>query len=164
MGQNTVGKGKSMIAKKFALGFGIAVLFPLTVHYAVKTFSPAPIWEDYEIPHYYERHQNASPDEQLKLEAQQDEMNKKRRQHEKYFQKNLFFVTTPLGIIAIIAGSLIVIQAVGSGLMFGGIFCLIDGYVNYWSELPDAMRFASLLAALVVLLVIGFKKFNEHAE
>ena len=162
MNQNA--KGKGMLAKKFALGFGIAVLFPLTVHYAVKTFSPAPIWEDYQIPHYYERHQKASQEEQTNLEEQQDEMNKKRRQHEKHFQKRLFFVTTPLGITAIILGSLIAVQAVGSGLMFGGIFCLIDGYVNYWSELPDSMRFVSLLAALVVLLVIGFKKFNERTE
>lgn len=155
---------KSAVAKKFALGFGIAILFPLTVHYGVKTFSPEPRWENYQVEHYHTRYQKAPPEEQVKLEEQQDEMDKKRRQHEKHFQKNLFFVTTPLGIIAIILGSIIAIQAVGSGLMFGGIFCLIDGYVNYWSELPDAMRFGSLLLALATLLIIGFKKFNEQSK
>lgn len=140
------------------------MLFPLTIHYGVKTFSPEPRWEDYQVEHYHTRYQSASPEERIKLEEQQEEMQKKRRAHEKRFQKNLFYITTPLGISAIILGTFIGIQAVGSGLMFGGIFCLGDGYFNYWSELPDVMRFGSLLLALAILLVIGFKKFNERNE
>ena len=155
---------KSSLAKKFALGFGIAVLFPLTIHYGVSTFSPAPKWEDYQVKHYHTHYQNASQEEQTKLEEEQSQLDEKRKEHEKRFQRHLFFVTTPMGILAIILGSFIAVQAVGSGLMFGGIFCLIDGYINYWSELPDSMRFVSLLMALIVLVFIGFKKFRESSE
>ena len=45
--------------------------------------------------------------------------------------------------------------------MFGGIFLLLDGYCNYWSELADSMRFLSLLAAFIVLMYIGYKKLAK---
>ena len=36
-----------MLAKKFALAFGVAVVFPAMIHYAVSSFSPEPRWSDY---------------------------------------------------------------------------------------------------------------------
>ena len=38
-----------MLAKKFALAFGIAVVFPAMLHYGVATFSPEPRWQDYTV-------------------------------------------------------------------------------------------------------------------
>jgi hypothetical protein len=37
----------AMIAKRFALAFGIAVVFPAMIHFGVSTFSPKPRWPDY---------------------------------------------------------------------------------------------------------------------
>lgn len=155
-------KNKGMLAKKFALGFGIAVIFPFMVHYGVRTFSPEPRWEDFQIQNYYARYQAASQEEKQRLEDAQNQLQKKHREAEKAFQKHLFFVAAPVGILAIILGALITVQAIGSGLMFGGIFCLMDGYVNYWSELHDALRFLSLLIAFLLLLFVGFKKMNDR--
>jgi hypothetical protein len=45
--------------------------------------------------------------------------------------------------------------------MFGGIFSVLDGYCNYWSELPDGARFMSLLIAFVVLIYIGWRKLAK---
>jgi len=36
-----------MLAKKFALAFGIAVVFPAMIHYAVSSFTTEPRWSDY---------------------------------------------------------------------------------------------------------------------
>lgn len=149
-----------MLAKKFALGFGIAVLLPMMIHYGVRSFSKPPDWDDYEVENYYERYQRAAPEEKIRLEGERGRLEKERQTHEKRFQKHLFLVTTPLGIFAIIAGSLIAVQAIGTGLMFGGIFCLLDGYANYWTELADWMRFLSLAGGFVVLVVIGYRKFG----
>ena len=80
---------------------------------------------------------------------------------EKIFQKHLFLVAVPVGIGAIIFGAVSPIQAIGTGLMFGGIFTLVDGYCWYWSELQDWMRFLSLLAAFVVLIFIGYRKLAK---
>jgi uncharacterized membrane protein (Fun14 family) len=37
----------------------------------------------------------------------------------------------------------------------GGILCLVYGYAGYWSALPMPMRFVSVLAGLLMLLLIG---------
>jgi len=153
-----------MLAKKFALGFGIAVIFPVMIHYAVSTFSVQPKWEDYHDRDYYQRHQDATGEEK---EALRKEENVRRDEWEKAqgrFQRHLFYVAIPVGIVAIIIGAMISVQAIGTGLMFGGIFTLMDGYVCYWSQLPDWMRFVSLLAAFVVLLGVGYRKFAPQAK
>ena len=147
-----------MLAKKFTLGFGIAIVLPLLVHYGVSTFSHAPNRQDYYSTDYYARCQNATPAEKAKLEQERSQREKEFRAQTKRFQRHLFFVATPIGIIAIIFGSLTAVQAVGTGLMFGGIFTVTEGYCWYWSELEDWMRFMSLLVAFIVLLFIGYRK------
>jgi len=150
-----------MLAKKFALGFGIAVIFPIMIHYGVSTFVPAPKWQERYSNDYYQDYSNAKPEEKAKLQQERKQQEQQWKVKEKRFQRVLFSVALPLGIAAIIIGSLAAIQAVGTGLMFGGIFSLMDGYCNYWSELPDSMRFFSMLFAFIVLLYIGYKKLAK---
>ena len=150
-----------MLAKKFALGFGIAIIFPVMVHYGVSTFVPSPKWQERYSGNYYREYSNATPEEKAKLDQERKQREMDWTSREKRFQRALFLVSVPLGIAAILFGSLAAIQAVGTGLMFGGIFLLLDGYCNYWSELPDSMRFLSLLLAFIVLMYVGYKKLSK---
>ena len=138
-----------MLAKKFALAFGIAVVFPAMVHYAVSSFSPEPRWSDY--------HTAALIDQNS---AEYQKQHTAYRAAEKAFEQHLFFVAVPLGLITIVVGAFLPIPAIGTGLMFGGIFSVCDGYYNYWSELSSLWKFFSLLAAFIVLLVVGYKKLE----
>lgn len=151
---------KGLIAKKIAVGFGIAVIFPMLMHYGARTLHAPPDWDDY---HTVQRpfNPNMTPEEREQDEAERQAERKKYRQAEKDFQKVLFAVTVPAGLAAIIAGAIIPVAAIGAGLIFGGIFSLIDGYVHFWSELPDFMRFFSLLGGFAVLLFVGFKKIKN---
>lgn len=153
-----------MLAKKFGFGFGIAVLLPMLIHYGVSTFSPQPKWQDYHKHSYYSDYQNASDEEKKQLQEEREEKDKAYRSQRKLFERRLFFVATPVGIAAIIIGSILGVQAVGAGLIFGGIFTLIDGYCWYWSELQDWMRFLSLLIAFVVMVGIGYTKINDKTK
>ena len=150
-----------MLAKKFALGFGIAIIFPIMVHYGVSTFVPSPKWQERYAGNYYQDYSNATPEVKAKLDKERKQRDMEWTAKEKRFQASLFVVAVPLGIAAILIGSLAAIQAVGTGLMFGGIFLLLDGYANYWSELADSMRFFSLLLAFIVLLYIGYRKIAK---
>ena len=150
-----------MLAKKFALGFGIAIILPMLVHYGVSTFSPAPKWQDRYDYSYTQRYTNATPEQKAKIDNERKEKERIWKQREKTFQQHLFIVAVPIGIAAIIIGALASIQAIGTGLMFGGIFTVMDGYCWYWSELQDWMRFLSLLAAFVVLIFIGYRKLAK---
>lgn len=147
-----------MLGKRIALGFGIAVILPFMLHLGVNTFSPPPNWEDYTIEDYYDKLEDASDEEREELKTRWNELKKAQDKHEMRYQKTLFFVMAPAGIAAIIIGAFIGFQAIGAGLMFGGIFCLMDGYIQYWEKLPDWMRFASLLVAFIALIVVGYFK------
>jgi hypothetical protein len=140
-----------MIAKKFALAFGIAVVFPAMIHYGVSTFSPEPRWQDYHVTPLID----SNSAEYQKKDAEY-------RTAEKVFEKHLFAVAVPLGLITVIAGAFLSAPAVGTGLMFGGIFSVSDGYFNYWSELSAQLKFSSLLAAFIVLLVVGYWKLEKN--
>ena len=149
-----------MIAKKIALGFGIAVILPMMVHFGVSTFSPRPKRQDYQVENYYQRYKRATTNEKIELEKEKSRLNKEFKEHKKRFQIHLFLVSAPVGIAAIIVGSVIVVQSIGTGLIFGGIFALLNGYRWYWSELQDWMRFLSLLVAFIILIFIGYRKFG----
>ncbi len=153
-----------MLAKKIILGFGIAALLPLMVFYGVSTFSPRPQYRDYQIENYHEKHERASAEEQIELEEEKSRLEQQRRDDRKKFERNVFFVAVPVGIIALVAGSIIAIQAIGGGLMLGGIFTLTEGYFCYWSELDDWMRFVSLVVGFIVLMFIGCRKLSTKQK
>ena len=139
-----------MLAKKFALAFGIAVVFPAMIHYAVSSFTTEPRWSDYHTAGLGSQH---AAEFQIQHAAY--------RSAEQRFQQRLFFVAVPLGLVTIVVGAFLAIPAIGTGLMFGGIFSVCDGYYNYWSELSSLWKFFSLLAAFIVLLVVGYKKVEK---
>ena len=61
-----------------------------------------------------------------------------------------------MGIIAIAVGALIFnIEAIGAGLMGGGVLSLIYGNIRYWQNLNNWMKVIILAIALVALIYIG---------
>lgn len=139
-----------MLAKRFALAFGIAVVFPAMIHSGVSIFSPPPRWGDYAVA----PGTNGNEDEWKKKQTD-------RRAAEKVFEHHLFVAAVPLGLIAIIAGAIFLKPAIGTGFMFGGLFSVCDGYISCWSELSATLRFFSLLAAFLILLLVGYRKLER---
>jgi hypothetical protein len=137
-----------MFAKKIALGFGIAVVFPMMIHYGVSSFVPRPKWQDYQMNGRPAPHVFAAQTPQYKAA-------------EKRFQQHLFAVAVPLGLVALLVGAFLRLPAIGTGLMFGGIFSICDGYFNYWSELADVLKFVSLLVAFVLLVFLGYRRLER---
>jgi len=139
-----------MPAKRFALTFGIAIVFPAMIHFGVSMFSAQPSWKDY---HGVPLAESNSP-EYKKKDAEY-------KVAEKEFEKHLFAVAVPLGLLAIVIGAYLPLPAIGTGLMFGSIFSISDGYFNYWAELSPQLKFFSLLAAFIVLLTVGYRKLEK---
>lgn len=144
--------------KKFALAFGIAIIFPMMLYYGVSSFSPPPDWQAF----YKEYHNSAGVEEEKEREAERLAEEARLTEQERHFEARLFFVSVPMGIIAIIAGTLIPLQAVGTGLLFGGVLSITRGCWGYWTEIPEPLRFASLVVALIVLVVAGYKKLDNR--
>lgn len=82
----------------------------------------------------------------------------------KIHDRNVFFITAPIGIIAIIFGIYFGIDFIGSGFMFGGIATLFYGTVRYFGEADKYIRALIILVELLILVWIGYKKLSSKQK
>ena len=152
-----------MLARKLILGFGFAVLMPLLIHYGIETFSPAPERTDQwrERSRLQERMQEASGEEKGQLRAELDRWDEAQAARQQRSSRWHFYIGAPLGILVTLVGSFVTAQAIGGGLMLGGIFTFTGGCFWYWGDLSRVGRFGVLLAAFLVLLWIGYQRLAE---
>ncbi len=150
----------------FAIAMGIAILLPMLVIYGVKTFSPPPEWEDYHTRQLYEEPspEKITPEEKAERARKQQEASERIKAARKQHQMHLFFTAVPIGLIAIIAGTFIRVPALGPGMVFGGVFTLVEGYLFNWQELSDPIKFVSLLIALIVLGITAYRRLGSPAN
>ncbi|MCG8342401.1 MAG: hypothetical protein MI684_06140 [Chlorobiales bacterium] len=150
----------------FAIAMGIAILLPMLVIYGVKTFSPPPEWEDFHTRELYEKlsPEKITPEEKAEIARKQQEASAKLDAAKRQHQMHLFFAAVPVGLIAIIAGTFIRVPALGPGMVFGGVFTLVEGYLFNWQELSDPIKFVSLLIALIVLGVTAYRRLGSRAN
>ena len=166
-----------MLARKIILGFGFAILLPTLAHYGIDIFVPSFNWREQseQNQRYYqersrlERQEKEAPTEQKgnihqrldaleqRHQAETDVLEVRRDQSGRIH----FFVAVPIGIIVTLLGSFIRVQAIGGGLMLGGIFTFTEGCFWYWTDLPRVGRFLVLLVAFGVLLWIGYQRLSE---
>ncbi len=80
--------------------------------------------------------------------------------------KKVFFVALPLGIVIIALGAFVFgLEAVGAGLMGGGVGTLIYGSGAYWPYTQNWVRFLLSLIGLVILIWLTYyfnKRLGKH--
>jgi hypothetical protein len=125
-----------MLARQIAIGFGVAIVFPLLVYYGVSTFSPAPKWNDFHEQVVYAP--NPTRDELIARQEKQKAETAAWTEANRVFSLRLLCLAAPLGYLAILLGSLRIGSGLGTGFMFGGIFAATTGYWFHWSYLDDS--------------------------
>lgn len=71
--------------------------------------------------------------------------------------KNVFFLALPLGIVIVALGAFFFgLEAVGAGLMGGGVGTLIYGSGAYWPYTQNWLRFVLSLAGLSLLIWFAY--------
>ena len=70
--------------------------------------------------------------------------------------KYVFFLALPLGILIVILGMFFGLEAVGTGLMGGGIGTLIYGAGAFWPYTENWIRFVFSLVGLVALIWFAY--------
>jgi hypothetical protein len=152
-----------MLARQIVVGFGIALVFPLMIYYGVATFHPAPKWNDY-VTSEPPLPATATAEERKQRVEQNRIQRGKFEAAAKSFARTVVMVAAPLGLIAIVLGSLIGMHAIGTGLIAGGIMAVGWGYYGYWSYLDDWIRFVSLLCGFAVLLFVAWRMVPLRAK
>lgn len=78
--------------------------------------------------------------------------------------EKVFFIALPLGIVVIAAGAFFFgLEAVGAGLMGGGVGTLVYGSGAYWPYTHNWLRFLLSLAGLVILIWFAYF-WNKRAK
>jgi len=132
----------------------IAVVLVLLVIFGVEAFYPSPQYPDYPEPM---RAYNSS--EYAEWEQEWMEIQEEYRQESAVYDRNVFFIVLPLGVVFAVGGTFIRrrLDIFGAGLILGGIGTMIFAVVPY--DLDNILRFAGIAATLAVLVFVGYKVF-----
>ena len=78
------------------------------------------------------------------------------------YNRNIFFVLLPLGLIIVILGIYLVVDYIGAGLMFAGLIVMFYATIRYFSDMSKILRAVIILVELLLIMWIGYKKIREE--
>ena len=157
-----------MAIKKFLLIIGIALIFAIFFGYAMEALYVAPEYPNDKCMCYSPEKVRPSEADDYYLSEEyqtcQKECNEATDAWNKLMEKHnskSFIILAIISIAAILAGLLINLEAVSSGILGGGILLLIYSVIRYWGILNKYVRLGLLGAALIILLYYGYKKVDK---
>jgi hypothetical protein len=173
--------------KNIVMGIGIIILTIFVTMYGINTFYPSPEYEDFceesRTANFIDSEEACIANEgkwttydepvPKRIEGETQITGYCDRDHycrvdyeaarEKH-SKIVFFIALPLGILIIIIGAaLFALEAVGAGLMGGGVGTLIFGVGGYWQYSDNLLKFVLSLIGLVVLIWFAYW-INKQSE
>lgn len=153
-------------AKQVATWLCITTLFPLATWYATAAFYPPPDYDAKQeaLDKYPMSDEPKNDPGKTEFRNARDKIEKDYKEAEKGFNRRMFWVTYPLGILAVLIGLVIPVQSVGAGLMFGGICALSAGCYSAWDDIGRWAHFWSLIVALLGVIVAGLWYFGRHSN
>jgi hypothetical protein len=137
----------------------------LTTWYATAAFHPPPDEQEFQRVMMRYNDQEQWPKEQAakdRLLAEKEQFQKEHDEAEKRFYRIMFWVTYPVGLLSVLVGLLIPVQAIGAGFMFGGIFALAAGCYEAWDMIGRWAHLWSLLIALACVVIVAFWRFGKN--
>lgn len=158
------GRGVGDLAKQLVIWVGIVALLPLTGWSGATILHPRTALN--ELMEKQNRSQQEVYDtkdvqQRSKSRDEQERITKQISEENRRFYRAMFWVSFPLGLIALIIGVFIRVVVIGTALTFGGLCTLIAGCYSYWDDMGDYLRFFSLLFVLIALISLGLAKFRR---
>ncbi len=174
-----------MDPKKLAMILGITILLPLFVGLFVDALYSSPNYEDYcgrEISfppksaegcdfNYgpgYEACLEDGGNPKLGLDNEGcaefkecDYCSKEHNEAEEKYNRNLFFILAPIGLLLVILGLYFKTDYMGAGLMFAGLIVLFYATIRAFPDLSKLWRALVILIELIIIMWIGYKKIEK---
>jgi len=77
------------------------------------------------------------------------------------YSRLVFIIATIIGLIAVVVGGVVLrLESVSTGIMGGGVLCIIYGVIRYWGAASNWLRLIILGVILAILIWMGYKKLN----
>lgn len=177
-----------MDPKKLAMIIGISVLLPLFLIFFIDAVYSEPVWENYcntslYQPYSYPKENNCTdyyslPEVRNCISNQGnplysydsnncqvfekcDYCQKEYEKASQEYNRNIFFIIAPIGLLIVIIGIYLATDYIGAGLMFGGLITLFYATLKYFSNMSKLLRSLVLLIELLLIIYIGYKKIED---
>jgi hypothetical protein len=141
---------------KVFLAIGIAVILAIFIAYAVSVI--------YKMPKM-----DCEPSSAEQTRGEYYESREYRQciadwqSEQKIWEANSVLIIGIIGIIAIVLGFILIhVEAVGSGILGGGIILVIYDVLRYWRALNEYLRLLILAAVLILLIYFGYRMFKKQ--
>lgn len=153
------------IVRELTLALGVAILLPLIAYYGTILVHPQPQYTFERSAAYYAE-PKSSEDEAVRKAEEERERTALAIYKDALteFNRIYFFVCLAIAFAALIIGMFLPMVALGSGFILGGFITLITGYISYWGALNTFIKLGSLLAALLCIMVISYRRFATKEE
>jgi len=80
------------------------------------------------------------------------------------YNRNIFLILLPIGLIVIILGLYLLVDYLGAGLMFAGLIIMFYATIRYFSDMSKILRAVVILIELLIIMWIGYKKISEEHD
>lgn len=80
------------------------------------------------------------------------------------YNRNLFLILAPLGLIVVILGIYLTVDYLGAGMMMGGLITMFYATVRYFSDMSKMLRALVILVELLIIMWIGYKKIDDNKK
>ena len=176
-----------MDAKRLAMILGIAILLPLFIGLFVDAVYSEPKYENYCNETQYLSYPqkvatnctyNPSPKDDAcyrdsgivrytydsngcQVYDTCDYCGKNYNKASQVYNRNIFFILAPLGLLMVVLGMYFLIDYMGAGLMFGGLITLLYSTIRYFSDMSKIWRALVILIELLIIMWIGYKKIGS---
>jgi hypothetical protein len=92
-----------------------------------------------------------------------DYCNKQYNEAESVYNRNLFLILAPLGLIVVVLGIYLAVDYLGAGMMLGGLITMFYATVRYFSDMSKMLRALVILVELLIIMWIGYKKIEQKS-
>ena len=162
------GRGMGDLIKQLIIWVAITALLPLTSWAGATMLHPRTKLK--ELMAQSQRVESAMrsidyKDEEARQKnwEEQERLRKPIEEEQRLYYRAMFWISYPIGLIALVVGLNMRPLPVGTALAFGGLCTLATGCYSYWDDMGDALRFFSLLIALGIITAIGLLRFGRAA-
>lgn len=148
----------SRVILRLVIILGIAVLFPAVVYLGISAVVDHPQYPDFAgtFPH------DESPENRAKFLESLRTMQASYKQAQAAFACVLFWIATPLGLLAMTVGLFRRLGEIGIGFILGGLTSLIFTYCATREHYEvDAVSSATSLMALILLVLIARRRLTN---
>ena len=135
---------------------GIVFLLPATVNFGIATFIEKPERPTY--PTVLRQRSDKDKEKRAKATAEYNKAMKEYRAAGKTYARTAFWISLPIGLIALCAGIFPGLSEIGIGLMGAGLITVGMSHISFYQGIGDPERFTSLLLGLLVLLFIAYRR------